>query len=68
MAEGQVLGVVLLSLQVALVAMIFAIPLAFAVAWILARFDFRGKSLLQALVTLPLASPPTCTTGSSRNI
>lgn len=61
MAEGQVLGVVLLSLQVALVAMVFAIPLAFAVAWVLARFEFRGKSLLQALVTLPLVLPPVVT-------
>lgn len=61
MAEGQVLGVVLLSLRVSLVAMVFAIPLAFAVAWILARFEFRGKSLLQALVTLPLVLPPVVT-------
>ena len=61
MAEGQVLGVVLLSLRVSLVAMVFAIPLAFAVAWVLARFEFRGKSLLQALVTLPLVLPPVVT-------
>ncbi|MEM9106192.1 MAG: molybdate ABC transporter permease subunit [Pseudomonadota bacterium] len=61
MAEAQVLGIVLLSLQVSLVAMVFAIPLAFVVAWILARFEFGGKSLLQALVTLPLVLPPVVT-------
>lgn len=61
MVDDQILGVVLLSLKVASVAMVFAVPLAFAVAWMLARFDFYGKSLLQALVTLPLVLPPVVT-------
>jgi molybdate transport system permease protein len=32
----------------------FGVPLA----WVLARADFRGRSLLRALVTLPLVMPP----------
>ena len=61
MGQDQAIGVVMLSLKVASVAMVFAVPLAFAVAWVLARFEFHGKSLLQALVTLPLVLPPVVT-------
>lgn len=55
------LNIVLLSLQVALLAVAVALPLAFAVAWVLARKEFAGKSLLQAVVTLPLVVPPVVT-------
>jgi molybdate transport system permease protein len=54
-------GIVLLSAKVALTAALFALPLAFGVAWLLARRDFAGKSLLQAAVTLPLVLPPVVT-------
>ncbi len=47
-----------LSLQVALVAVTASLPLAVLVAWMLARLDFPGKSLLDALVHLPLVLPP----------
>jgi len=52
---------VLLSLQVAAVATLFALPLGIAVAWLLARKSFYGKSLLDALVHLPLVLPPVVT-------
>ena len=61
MTEGEVAGIVFLSLKVSAVAMLFAVPIAFAVAWVLARYEFAGKSLLQALVTLPLVMPPVVT-------
>jgi molybdate transport system permease protein len=32
-----------------------------AVAWLLARRDFRGKSLIETLVSLPLVMPPVAT-------
>jgi molybdate transport system permease protein len=51
MMEAGVWPIVLLSLRVAGIAIIVALPVAFLVAWILARFDFPGKSLAQALVT-----------------
>jgi len=47
-----------LSLQVALVAVSASLPLAVGVAWLLARHEFPGKTLLDALVHLPLVLPP----------
>jgi len=47
-----------LSLQVALVAVTCSLPLAVGVAWLLARCEFPGKTLLDALVHLPLVLPP----------
>ena len=38
-----------------------ALPLAFALAWLLARGRFPGKVLLDALVHLPLVLPPVVT-------
>jgi molybdate transport system permease protein len=47
-----------LSLKVAAVATVCALPLALAVAWLLARRQFFGKTLLDSLVHLPLVLPP----------
>lgn len=47
-----------LSLQVALTAVAFSLPLAVFVAWLLSRFEFPGKTLLDAVVHLPLVLPP----------
>jgi ABC-type molybdate transport system permease subunit len=46
-----------LSLRVAAVATLVATPLGIAVAWLLARRDFWGKSTLDALIHLPLVLP-----------
>ena len=51
----------LLSLKVSFWATVCSLPLALAVAWVLARRDFWGKSLLSALVHLPLVLPPVVT-------
>lgn len=61
MADSALLEIVFLSLKVAFFAMIIAVPLAFTVAYILARYHFRGKALVQALVMLPLVMPPVVT-------
>ena len=50
-----------LSLRIALVATVVALPFGIAVAWLLARKDFWGKSLLDGLVHLPLVLPPVVT-------
>jgi molybdate transport system permease protein len=52
---------VALSLRVALVATVFALPFGIAIAWLLARKQFFGKALLDALVHLPLVLPPVVT-------
>jgi molybdate transport system permease protein len=50
-----------LSLRIALVATIAALPFGIAVAWVLARRDFWGKALLDGIVHLPLVLPPVVT-------
>jgi molybdate transport system permease protein len=52
---------VALSLRIALVATVVALPFGIAVAWLLARKDFWGKALLDGLVHLPLVLPPVVT-------
>ena len=48
----------LLSLRISAVAVVFALPLAMAVAYALARLRFPGKTLIDGLVHLPLVLPP----------
>ncbi|WP_213773811.1 molybdate ABC transporter permease subunit [Bradyrhizobium sp. dw_78] len=50
-----------LSLRVATVATLIATPIGIGVAWLLARRDFWGKSLIDALIYLPLVLPPVVT-------
>ena len=50
-----------LSLKVALVATVLSLPVAIYVAHLLARRDFAGKQILNALVHLPLIMPPVVT-------
>ena len=57
-AEWEVLA---LSLRVSAVAILAVLPFAFALAWVLARWRFPGKVLLDALVHLPLVLPPVVT-------
>ena len=51
-------GIIGLSLKVSLAAMACTLPIAFALAWLLARGRFPGRFLLDALVHLPLVLPP----------
>lgn len=53
--------IVHLSLKVSGVAVLLTLPIAFALAWLLARGRFPGKILLDALVFLPLVLPPVVT-------
>jgi len=50
-----------LSLQVSACAVLVSLPLAIAVAWLLARRTFPGKAMLSAIVHLPLVLPPVVT-------
>ena len=50
-----------LSLRIALVATLVALPFGIAIAFVLARKSFWGKTLLDALVHLPLVLPPVVT-------
>ncbi len=50
-----------LSLRVATWSMIWSLPLGLLVAWLLARREFWGKTLLNGVVHLPLIMPPVVT-------
>lgn len=49
---------VVLSIKVASVAVMASLPFGIAIAWLLARRQFWGKSLLNNLIQLPLVLPP----------
>ncbi len=50
-----------LSLRIAIVATVVALPFGIATAWVLARKDFWGKALVDGVVHLPLVLPPVVT-------
>lgn len=52
---------VALSLRIAVVATVVSLPFGIAIALLLARANFWGKSLLDAVVHLPLVMPPVVT-------
>jgi molybdate transport system permease protein len=52
---------IVLSLKIALWASLASLPAGVAMGWLLARRHFFGKSLLDALVHLPLVLPPVVT-------
>ncbi len=47
-----------LSLQTSLLATVFCVVLGVPLAWVLARGNIPGRSLVRALVTVPLVLPP----------
>ena len=57
-AEWEILG---LTLRTAALATLLIVPPGLAVAWLLARYRWRGKSLVETLVALPLVMPPVAT-------
>jgi molybdate transport system permease protein len=50
-----------LSLRIAIVATVVALPFGIAIAWLLARKDFWGKAVVDGVVHLPLVLPPVVT-------
>jgi molybdate transport system permease protein len=57
-ADWQLVG---FSLRMALTSLLLVLPPGLALAWWLARKDWRGKALVETLVTLPLVLPPVVT-------
>lgn len=49
---------ILLSVKIGISAVAWIMPPGIAIAWLLARHEFRGKALLDGLVHLPLVLPP----------
>jgi len=48
----------MLSLRVAAISVLVCLPFGLVAAWILARCEFRGKSLVDGVIHLPLVVPP----------
>jgi len=54
-------SIVALTLRTAALSTMLIVPPALAVSWLLARHRWRGKSLVETLVALPLVMPPVAT-------
>lgn len=54
-------SIVNLSISVAVLATLLCLPIGIGLAWLLARKDFWGKSVVNSLVHLPLVLPPVVT-------
>ncbi|UZK69338.1 molybdate ABC transporter permease subunit [Sphingomonas sp. S1-29] len=61
MLSGEEWEIVRLSLLVGGTAVALTLPVAFVLAWLLARGRFPGKVLLDGIVHLPLVLPPVVT-------
>jgi molybdate transport system permease protein len=57
-ADWQLVG---FSLRMALASLLLVLPVGLALAWWLARKEWRGKTLVETAVTLPLVLPPVVT-------
>lgn len=57
----EIWEIIALSLRVSFVAMVFAIPAAIGVAYVLAKKSFAGWHALNAICHLPLVMPPVIT-------
>ena len=58
MLSPEELSALYLSAKVACFATLFCIPFAIALAWCLARYEFRLKFLVEAILQLPMVLPP----------
>jgi molybdate transport system permease protein len=58
LADPAILLALRLSLVTATVAALLCLAIGLPLAWVLARVRFPGRSLLRALVTVPLVLPP----------
>ena len=59
--EEPIADVILLSLKVGLLSVIIILPFGIFFGWLLARREFPGKSLLNAVIHVPLVLPPVVT-------
>jgi len=54
-------GFVTFTARMAVLSTLLLIPPGLAVAWLLAKLQWRGKTLVETLVTMPLVLPPVVT-------
>lgn len=56
--SAEELDALRLSAQVAAWATLICLPFAIYLAWLMARYNFRGKFVVEALLQLPMVLPP----------
>ncbi len=61
MLSPEIRDIALFTVACAAVATILMLPPGVALAWCLARREFRGKAIVETLVALPLVIPPVAT-------
>jgi molybdate transport system permease protein len=61
MEPNNNLAVVWFSARMALLATLLILPPGILVSWLLARYSWKGKSLVETVVALPLVIPPVAT-------
>ncbi|MBN1596680.1 MAG: molybdate ABC transporter permease subunit [Bacteroidales bacterium] len=54
-------SVILLSVKVAVISTIISVPFAITFGWFMGRYRFRGKSVFEGIIHLPLVMPPVAT-------
>jgi len=58
---GETLGILARTLACATLAIALVAPPGLVLAWLLARYRFAGRSLVETLIALPLVAPPVAT-------
>jgi molybdate transport system permease protein len=58
---GEAWQIVLFTIQISALSTVLILPVGIAIAWLLARRDWRGKAVVEAAVMLPLFVPPVAT-------
>ena len=59
--SAETTQILLLTLRTAALSTLLIVPPGLAISWLLARHRWRGKSLVETLVALPLVMPPVAT-------
>lgn len=58
MTPREIFEISALTLRVAALGMLLALPVAVGTGYLLARYSFRGRSLVHAILSLPMLLPP----------
>ncbi len=58
---GEDWQLIVFTTKMAVLSTLLVLPIGLALAWCLARLQWRGKALLETFVTLPLVLPPVVT-------
>ena len=59
--HADIVDIAVFTTIAALAATIVMLPPGIALAWVLARYRFRGKAVVETLASLPLVMPPVAT-------